>query len=48
MKKEITVTINENSHKHAEMIIHTIADPELAIFYKSNSYSIWGRLVILT
>lgn len=32
MKKEITVTLNENSHKHAEMIIAVIGNTELVIF----------------
>lgn len=44
MKKEITVTLTENSHKHAEMQIHAIANPELVIFYKSNSDNSWGKI----
>jgi hypothetical protein len=33
--KEITVTLTEKSHAHAEMMIHKAANPELSAFYKS-------------
>ena len=33
--KEITVTLTEKSHKHAEMMIHRTVNPELVVFYKS-------------
>ena len=36
MTKEITVTLTDKSHKHAEMMIHVIANPCLCIFAKTN------------
>ncbi len=43
MKKEITVTINENSHKHAEMMIHAMANPYLCIFVKDCNGGKWSE-----
>ena len=42
--KEITVTLNEKSHKHAEMIIHKAVNPELVVFINDNS--VWHILDI--
>jgi hypothetical protein len=40
--REITVTLAEGSHKHAEMMIHTIANPELVVFVKEMNGMKWN------
>ena len=43
MNKKITVTLNEKSHKHADMQINAIANPYLCIFVKDHNGGKWSE-----